>query len=70
MTKLEAFCQQYRQAVEDLLGVSSVEFFGSAANANFVPGRSDLDVFVHGHKIPRDSKRRAIALVKELNAKH
>ena len=48
MTKLEAFCQEYCQTVQQLPGVCSVEFTGSVANGNFVPGRSDIDVgFYH-----------------------
>lgn len=36
VTKLKAFSQEYSQTVEALPGVSSVEFFGSVANGNFV----------------------------------
>jgi len=56
--------------VEQLPGVHKVEFIGSAANGKFVSGKSDIDVFVHGHRIPRESRRRAIALVRELNKKY
>ena len=67
---IEKFSNAYRQAVEQLTDVHSVEFIGSAANGNFVSGRSDLDVFVHGHRIPKESKRQAVALVRELNKKY
>ena len=56
--------------MEQLTDVHKVEFIGSAANGNFVSGRSDLDVFVHGHRIPKESKRQAVALVRELNKKY
>ena len=46
MTKLKAFSQE---SVQDLPRVSLVEFIGSVVKGNFVPGRSDLDVFVHRH---------------------
>lgn len=67
---IEAFCQEYLQRVESLPGVTHIEFIGSITNGNFVPGRSDLDVFVHGHRIPKEGKRQAVALVRELNAKY
>ena len=67
---IQKFCNAYRQAAERLTGVHKVEFIGSAASCKFVPGKSDIDVFVHGHRVPRESRRRAIALVRELNAKY
>ena len=70
MTNLEGFRQEFSQSVEALPGVSWVEFIGSVATGNFVPGSSDLDVFVHGQKIPRQSKKQALALLKELNNKY
>lgn len=70
MTRLEAFKQEFRQSVEALPGVSQVEFIGSIARGDYVPGSSDLDVFVHGHKIPRQSKKQAIALVRGVSIKH
>lgn len=70
VTKLEAFKQEFRHRVEALPGISSVEFIGSMARGDYVPGTSDLDVFVHGHKIPRQSKKQAIALVRGLSMKH
>lgn len=70
MTKLEAFKQEFRQIVEALPGVSRVEFTGSIATSNYIPGSSDLDVFVHGHKIPTQSKKQAIDFVRELNTKY
>ncbi|GAI37785.1 unnamed protein product, partial [marine sediment metagenome] len=70
VTNLEAFRHEFYQRVEELPGVNRVEFIGSVANGNYVPGSSDLDVFVHGHKIPRQSKKQIIALLKELNTKY
>lgn len=70
MTKLECFKLEFCQRVEELPRVSRVEFIGSVANGNYVPGNSDLDVFVHGHKIPKQSKKQIIALLKELNTKY
>ncbi len=70
MTKLEVFKQEFRQIVEALPGVSRGEFTGSIAASNYIPGSSDLDVFVHGHKIPRQSKKQAIDFVRELNTKY
>jgi len=70
VAKLEAFRQEFCHRIEGLPGVSRVEFIGSAANGNYVPGSSDLDIFVHGHKIPRQSKKQIIALLKELNTKY
>jgi len=70
VTKLQAFKYEFRQIVEVLQGVSSVEFIGSIETGSYVSGSSDLDVFVHGHKIPRQSKKQAIALVRELSKKY
>ncbi len=70
MTKLKALCQEYSHTVQHSPGVSSAGFIGSMANCNFVPGKSDIDVFGHRHKIPRDNERGAIALVRQLNAKY
>jgi len=70
MAELAAFKQELHHRVEKLPGVNQVEFIGSVANGNYVPGSSDLDVFVHGHKIPKQSKKQIIALLKELNAKY
>lgn len=67
---LQAFTWEFSQRVEALPGVSRVEFIGSVANGSFVPGNSDLDVFVHGHKVPRQSKKQIIGLVKEFNTKY
>lgn len=57
MTKLEAFNQQFCRSVEVLPGISCVEFIGFIARGDYVLGTSDLDVFIHGHKIPRQSKK-------------
>lgn len=70
MTNVEGFAWEFRQRVEALPGVSQVEFIGSIVTGNFVPGKSDLDVFVHGYKIPRQSKKQAIVLVRELSKKY
>lgn len=70
LAKLDTFKQEFCQRVEQIPGINWVEFIGSAASGNYVPGRSDLDVFVHGHKIPKQSKVQIIALLKELNTKH
>lgn len=70
MAKLEAFKQEFRQIIEALPGVSRVEFIGSIARGDYTPGSSDLDVFVHGDRIPTQSKKQAIALVRELNMKY
>ena len=70
MAKPEAFKQEFRRSVEALPGVSRVEFTGSIARDDYIPGGSDLNVFVHGHKIPRRSKKQAIALLRELSIKH
>ena len=69
-SKLEAFKREFCERVEALPGVSRVEFIGSIATGYYIPGSSDLDVFVHGRKIPTLSKKRAVALVKELNKKY
>ena len=53
VTKPKAFCQEYCQAVEDLPGVSSVEFFGSVANGNFV-GQTSMSL---GNLKPEANKR-------------
>lgn len=70
MTNIEAFKEEFCQRVEELPEVNRVEFIGSVAGNNYVPGSSDIDVFVHGHKIPRQSKKQIIALVWELNTKY
>jgi len=70
VTDTEAFKREFRQRVEALPGVTQVEFIGSIAKDNFVPGKSDLDVFVHGHKIPRQAKKQARALVREFSEKY
>lgn len=70
MTKLEAFKEEFRQCVEALPGINRVEFIGSIARGDYIPGSSDLDAFVHGQKIPRQSKKQAIALLRELSMKH
>lgn len=70
MTELEAFKQEFCQRVEALPRVNRVEFIGSVANGTYVPGSSDLDVFVHGRKMPRQSKKQIMVLVKELNTKY
>lgn len=63
MTKLEAFKQEFRHSVEALPGISRVEFISCIARGDYVPGTSDLDVFVHRHKILRQNKKQAIALL-------
>lgn len=70
MARVEAFRQEFCQRVEELSEVRRVEFIGSAASGGYVPGSSDLDVFVHGRRIPRQSKMQIIALLKELNTKY
>jgi predicted nucleotidyltransferase len=65
-----AFCKEYSQAVSQLPGVTGVTFIGSIANGTFIPGRSDLDIFVFGNRLPHDTKRRARALIIELNVKY
>lgn len=70
LTKLEAIKQEFRHSVEALPGVSRVKFIGSMARSDYTPGSSDLDMFVHGQNIPRQSKKQAIALVRQLNTKY
>ena len=70
MTNLQAFVQEYCRSIEQLPGVTWVEFIGSIARGDYVPGSSDLDIFVHGQKIPRQSKKQALALLRELNNKY
>lgn len=70
MTNLEAFVHEYCRSIERLPGVTSVELIGSIARGDYVQGSSDLDIFVHGQKIPRQSKKQAIALVRQLNTKY
>jgi len=64
------FCDEYQHTVECLPGVTSVEFIGSIVTGGFVPGSSDFDCFVHSVSIPKKTKRLAITLVRQLNAKY
>ena len=50
MAELAAFKRELHHRVEELPGVNQVEFIGSVANGNYIPGSSDLDVFVHGQQ--------------------
>ena len=70
MSDTNGFIREFRERVEELPSVRQVEFIGSIATGNFVAGSSDLDVFVHGNRIPRQTKKQIRALVRELNDKY
>ncbi len=40
------------------------------ARGDYVLGSSDLDVFVYGYKIPTQSKKEIISLVRQLSTKY
>ena len=67
---VEEFKAEFKQAVANLPGISSIEFFGSICEGRFRPGESDIDVFVHGWNIPSDAKREAENIFRALVSKH
>ncbi|MBA7668346.1 hypothetical protein ES703_76456 [subsurface metagenome] len=65
-----AFCGEYKERALRLPRVTGVEFWGSIVEGKFIPGKSDLDIFVHGENIPMETKKRAKTLIRELNDKY
>ena len=68
--KAKKFIKEYSETVGGLPGVTKVEFTGSIANGSFRPGESDIDVFVHGDRLAKETRKEAIFLVRKLSSKH
>ena len=64
------FMKEYRETVSALPGVTKVEFIGSIANGRFRPGESDIDIFVHCDRLAKETRKKAMLLVRELNSKY